>query len=74
MEEVIGLIGFELTVIPFIHLGILVGQSMAHVNAWMPLLERFHSKLSTWKANTLSVGDRLTLLKIFLGSLGSYWM
>ncbi|GJV17798.1 hypothetical protein Tco_1363121 [Tanacetum coccineum] len=33
---------------------------------------RFQSKLSSWKANLLSIGGRHTLIKVVLGSLGSH--
>ncbi|GJW61414.1 RNA-directed DNA polymerase, eukaryota, reverse transcriptase zinc-binding domain protein [Tanacetum coccineum] len=37
------------------------------------LLDRFQSKLSSWKANLLSIGGRHTLIKVVLGSLGIYY-
>ncbi|GJV77025.1 RNA-directed DNA polymerase, eukaryota, reverse transcriptase zinc-binding domain protein [Tanacetum coccineum] len=36
--------------------------------------DRFRAKLSSWKASTLSIGGRLTLIKSALGSLGIYYM
>ncbi|GJR93556.1 putative RNA-directed DNA polymerase, eukaryota, reverse transcriptase zinc-binding domain protein, partial [Tanacetum coccineum] len=36
---------------------------------WPVLLDRFQSKLSSWKANLLSIGGRHTLIKVVLGSL-----
>ncbi|GKA47987.1 RNA-directed DNA polymerase, eukaryota, reverse transcriptase zinc-binding domain protein [Tanacetum coccineum] len=36
---------------------------------WKLLTDRFYAKLSTWKANLLSYGDRLTLIKVELGCL-----
>ncbi|GJU84769.1 hypothetical protein Tco_1292315 [Tanacetum coccineum] len=43
---------------------------MYRTTNWKSLVDKFHSKLSSWKANLLSFGDRLTLLKSVLGSLG----
>ncbi|KAL4560291.1 hypothetical protein LXL04_032441 [Taraxacum kok-saghyz] len=58
---------------PFKFLGLPVGDSMNKVRNWEPVINKFHSKLSTWKARTLSIGGRLTLCKFVLGSLGSYF-
>ncbi|GKA20013.1 hypothetical protein Tco_0699928 [Tanacetum coccineum] len=38
------------------------------------LIDRFRSRLSTWKASLLSIGGRLTLIKSVLGSLGIYYL
>nr|GEW86379.1 RNA-directed DNA polymerase, eukaryota, reverse transcriptase zinc-binding domain protein [Tanacetum cinerariifolium] len=37
------------------------------------LLDRFQSKLSSWKTNLPSIGGRHTLIKAVLGSLGIYY-
>lgn len=37
-------------------------------------MKKFHSKLSTWKANTLSFGGRLILAKAVLNNLLTYFM
>ncbi|GJU24930.1 hypothetical protein Tco_1163551 [Tanacetum coccineum] len=44
-------------------------QAMAHVT-----VDKFKSKLSTWKASLLSIGGRLTLIKSVLGRLGIYYL
>ena len=54
---------------PFVYLGVLVGGNMNRVAAWKPMVDKFVSKLSTWKAKLLSTGGRLTLLKAVLGSV-----
>ncbi|KAJ9549148.1 hypothetical protein OSB04_021691, partial [Centaurea solstitialis] len=46
---------------------------LSHMAAWNPLVERFCSKLSGWKAKTLSFGGWYTLCKLVLGSLGVYF-
>ncbi|GJS33617.1 RNA-directed DNA polymerase, eukaryota, reverse transcriptase zinc-binding domain protein [Tanacetum coccineum] len=55
---------------PFTYLGLPIGSNMSLTANWKPLVDKFHSKLSSWKANMLSYGGRLTLLKSVLGSLG----
>ncbi|GJZ16707.1 RNA-directed DNA polymerase, eukaryota, reverse transcriptase zinc-binding domain protein [Tanacetum coccineum] len=41
---------------------------------WKIILDRFDARLSKWKANLLSIGGRLTLIKSVLGSLGIYYL
>ncbi|GKA63453.1 hypothetical protein Tco_0763059 [Tanacetum coccineum] len=53
---------------PFAYLGLPIGVNMHLTANWQPLIDRFRAKLSTWKANTLSIGGRLTLIKSVLGS------
>ncbi|GJZ46109.1 hypothetical protein Tco_0593705 [Tanacetum coccineum] len=50
--------------IPFSCLGLPNGANMHLTANWQPLIDRFRAKLSTWKANTLSIGGRLTLIKL----------
>ncbi|GKA82912.1 RNA-directed DNA polymerase, eukaryota, reverse transcriptase zinc-binding domain protein [Tanacetum coccineum] len=45
-------------------------QAMAH----SILVDKFKSKLSTWKASLLFIGGRLTLIKSVLGILGIYYL
>nr|KAJ0197982.1 hypothetical protein LSAT_V11C700375200 [Lactuca sativa] len=67
-------LGCEPSSLPFTYLGIPVGENMNRKNAWRPIVEKFHCKLSLWKAKTLSFGGRLTLAKVVLGSLPTYYM
>ncbi|GJR20209.1 putative RNA-directed DNA polymerase, eukaryota, reverse transcriptase zinc-binding domain protein [Tanacetum coccineum] len=59
---------------PFIYLGLPIGANMGLTSNWKILIDRFHAKLSTWKANLLSIGGRFTLIKSVLGSLGIYYL
>nr|GEW02237.1 hypothetical protein [Tanacetum cinerariifolium] len=49
------------------------GSNMSKFSNWNVLIERFKSRLSGWKANMLSSGGRLTLIKSVLSSLGIYY-
>ncbi|KAJ0535305.1 putative RNA-directed DNA polymerase [Helianthus annuus] len=49
--------------IPFIYLGIKVGANMNRVANWDPVVDVFRRRLSKWKANWLSIGGRVTLIK-----------
>ncbi|GJS36768.1 RNA-directed DNA polymerase, eukaryota, reverse transcriptase zinc-binding domain protein [Tanacetum coccineum] len=56
--------------LPFSYLGLPIGSNMNRIANWNSLIERFKIRLSGWKANMLSSGGRLTLIKSVLGSLG----
>nr|GEW00408.1 RNA-directed DNA polymerase, eukaryota [Tanacetum cinerariifolium] len=60
--------------IPFIYLGLPIGSNMNLIANWQSLIDRFRGKLSSWKANLLSIGGRLTLIQYVLGSIGIYYM
>ncbi|KAJ9548460.1 LOW QUALITY PROTEIN: hypothetical protein OSB04_021003 [Centaurea solstitialis] len=59
--------------LPFSFLGIPVGSTMNRSAAWQPLIDKFRSRLSNWRASSLSAAGRLTLCKSVLGSLGTYY-
>ncbi|GJZ17711.1 putative reverse transcriptase domain-containing protein [Tanacetum coccineum] len=56
---------------PFIYLGLPIGSTMSFTVNWKILVDKFHSKLFSWKTSLLSFGGRLTLIKAVLRSLGS---
>ncbi|GJS16186.1 RNA-directed DNA polymerase, eukaryota, reverse transcriptase zinc-binding domain protein [Tanacetum coccineum] len=60
--------------LPFKYLGLPIGANMNQVSNWNILVDRFRTKLSSWKANLLSIGGRLTLIKSVLGSTGIYYL
>ncbi|GJS77455.1 RNA-directed DNA polymerase, eukaryota, nucleotide-binding alpha-beta plait domain protein [Tanacetum coccineum] len=51
-----------------------VGESMSRHKAWDDIIHKLTSRLSNWKAKTLSIGGRLTLLKSVLGASPIYSM
>ncbi|GJW49517.1 RNA-directed DNA polymerase, eukaryota, reverse transcriptase zinc-binding domain protein [Tanacetum coccineum] len=51
--------------IPFNYLGLPIGSNMKSIASWKMLIDHFRSRLSTWKASLLSIGGRLTLIKIW---------
>ncbi|GJX63412.1 RNA-directed DNA polymerase, eukaryota, reverse transcriptase zinc-binding domain protein [Tanacetum coccineum] len=62
------------TNLPFTHLGVKVGVNMSKINFWNEVVQKVTSKLSSWKAKTLSVGGRLTLIKSVLGAIPTYYL
>ncbi|GJS50418.1 hypothetical protein Tco_0623780 [Tanacetum coccineum] len=63
--------------LPFIYLGLSVGRSMKKIDAWNEVVNKFTRRLSSWKANMLSIGGRLTLVKsvlvVFPDESGALW-
>ncbi|GJR48534.1 RNA-directed DNA polymerase, eukaryota [Tanacetum coccineum] len=49
--------------IPFNYLGLPIVSNMKSIASWKMLIDRFCSRLSTWKAILLSIGGHLTLIK-----------
>ncbi|KAJ9555639.1 hypothetical protein OSB04_010253 [Centaurea solstitialis] len=45
---------------------------MRSTKSWQPLIDKFRSKLTVWKAKTFSIGGRCCLCKSILGALGTY--
>lgn len=58
----------------FPYLGSTVGGVMNHASAWKHMMGKIVARLSKWKVKTLLVGGRLTLLKLFLGSIPTFFM
>nr|GEW33459.1 RNA-directed DNA polymerase, eukaryota, reverse transcriptase zinc-binding domain protein [Tanacetum cinerariifolium] len=54
--------------------GVNVGANMKRVSSWDVVINKVTAKLSSWKAKTLSVGGRLTLVKFVLGAIPTYFM
>ncbi|GKA93671.1 hypothetical protein Tco_0815657 [Tanacetum coccineum] len=49
--------------LPCSYLGLPIGANMNKICNWKPIIDKFHKRLTPWKARTLSYGGRLTLLK-----------
>lgn len=45
---------------------------MGRRKSWEPVIQKIEIKLSSWKADSLSIGGRLTLVNAVLGSLPLY--
>ncbi|KAK1429749.1 hypothetical protein QVD17_11967 [Tagetes erecta] len=47
---------------------------MNRSNLWKPVIEKFNSRLSSWKAKSLSMAWTITLCKSVLGSIPNYYL
>ncbi|GJV35089.1 hypothetical protein Tco_1407566 [Tanacetum coccineum] len=59
---------------PFTYLRLPIGSNMNLTSSWNILVERFQKRLSSWKANLLSIGGYLPLIKAVIGSLRIYYL
>lgn len=59
--------------LPFIYLGLPIGAKARSKAVWDPIMENFERKLSMWKRNYLSLGERITLIKASLSNLPVYY-
>lgn len=57
------------TTLHFTYLGVPVGANIKLKKHWKLVVEKFQLRLNTWKSKKLSLGGRLTLTKVVLGSL-----
>ncbi|PWA40160.1 RNA-directed DNA polymerase, eukaryota, Reverse transcriptase zinc-binding domain protein [Artemisia annua] len=74
VEGMAGILGCQVGALPFEYLGIRVGANMNLISNWTPVVETIKNRLSSWKANTLSMGGRMTLIKSVLSSLPIYYL
>ncbi|GJZ64422.1 hypothetical protein Tco_0620843, partial [Tanacetum coccineum] len=65
------ILNLQPSTLPCTYLRLPIGSNMSKGCNWKPIIDKFHNKLTSWKARTLSYGGRLTLLKSVLGASGS---
>ncbi|KAL4557518.1 hypothetical protein LXL04_035699 [Taraxacum kok-saghyz] len=67
------LLGCKAGKLPAIFLGIPIGSNMKMIEKWAPIAEKFRKKMSNWKAKTLSIGGRLTIVSNIMGGIPNFW-
>ncbi|GJV88371.1 hypothetical protein Tco_1532309 [Tanacetum coccineum] len=73
LNSIANSIGCQPSLLLCIYLGLPIGANMSRCESWSLIVDRFHKRLSMWKAKSLSFGGRLTLIKSVLRSLGVYY-
>lgn len=66
-------LGCRIGSLPVTYLGLPIGAQYKSVNVWNPVVERIQRRLLGWKANYLSKGGRLNLLKATLANIPVYY-
>ncbi|GKC31960.1 hypothetical protein Tco_1039254 [Tanacetum coccineum] len=74
ISQMARIIGYGVSKLPFKYLGVPVGCNMSQCVNWNAVTRIFTSKLSSWKARLLSIGGRLSLIKVVLRNLPTYFM
>nr|GEY11908.1 RNA-directed DNA polymerase, eukaryota [Tanacetum cinerariifolium] len=74
VAQMASIIGCEVSKFLFKYLGVPVGGNMSRCVNWNVIIQKFSTKLSSWKAQLLSVGGRLSHIKAVLGNLPTYFM
>nr|GEV01459.1 putative RNA-directed DNA polymerase, eukaryota, reverse transcriptase zinc-binding domain protein [Tanacetum cinerariifolium] len=71
-RQLASILKFQPSSLPCSYLGLPIGSNMNNAINWKHVIDKFHKRLTSWKAKTLSYGGRLTLLKSVLGALDTY--
>lgn len=58
----------------FSYLGLVVGRMLNHLVLWKEVVSKVAMILSRWKVNILLVSGRLTLIKLVLGFIHTFYM
>lgn len=60
--------------LPIAYLGLPLRGLVNSIKLWQPIVEKFEARLARWKARSLSMGGKVTLLKSVLVSLSIFFM
>ena len=73
-QQLIEVLGGEIGQLPTIYLGMPLGAKSKVKEIWNGVVERCEKRLSRWKAQYLSRGERLVLINSVLDALPTYLM
>ncbi|KAL6508840.1 hypothetical protein OROHE_021399 [Orobanche hederae] len=71
-ESLANSIGCSVLRLPMVYLGLHIVSNMYRIDSWNHVVDRVKARLNNWKANMLSIGGRLSLIKSVLGSVAIY--
>lgn len=74
VEEWAGRIARKVGKLPITYLGLLLGVVMNSIRLWKLVVDKFETRLSTWKAQSLLLGGKITLLCSVLNCLPMFFM
>lgn len=60
--------------VPFKYLGLPIGADQRKKRTWAPVLEKVKERLGSWSTRCLSLGGRVTLLKLVLEATPIYYL
>jgi len=63
----------SLLAIPFVYLGIPIGENPRRCQLWDPIIHKCERKLAKWKQRHISFGGRVTLIQSILTSIPIYF-
>ncbi|XP_071686923.1 uncharacterized protein [Rutidosis leptorrhynchoides] len=73
VENIAMALGCKSGSLPILYLGLTVGSKLKKLNDWKPVIDKFNTRLTGWKARSMSFGGRLILIKSVLSSLPLYF-
>lgn len=74
IDDLVMDLGCRLGSLPAMYLGMPLVTSYKQKEVWDPILDRIRKRLVGWKAQHLSKGGRLTLIKASLSSIPTYYL
>jgi len=60
--------------VPFMYLGLLVGDNPRRVETWEPLVDHLRRRLFSWGNRYISLGGRIVLLNLVLNSIPIFYL
>ena len=74
LEELVAILGCKQSNFPIKYLGLPSGAKFKENTNWNPILEKMERRLAGWKQLYLSKGGNVTLIKITIFNLPTYFL
>ncbi|XP_058746991.1 uncharacterized protein LOC131619978 [Vicia villosa] len=74
LEEASKILNCQKGFIPFIYLGLPIGDNPNKINTWWPVIETVRSRLLRWKNRYISFDGRVVLIKSVFHALSVYFL